>query len=54
MGHPVNHRDPWMLANYLAINLMHQFDVSKRDGLPLGNEDWEGRLIKAEKQLYVA
>lgn len=54
MLHPVNHRDPWMLVNYLAINLMHQFDVSKRDGLPLGNEDWKGRLIKADSQSYVA
>lgn len=54
MLHPVNHRDPWMLANYVAINLMHQFDVSNRDGLPLGNEAWAGRLVKAEKQSYVA
>jgi radical SAM superfamily enzyme YgiQ (UPF0313 family) len=54
MLHPVNHRDPWMLVNYLAINLMHQFDVSNRDGLPLGNEDWAGHLIKTDKQLNVA
>ena len=54
MLHPVNHRDPWMLANYFAINLMHQFDVSNRDGLPLGNEDWAGRLVKTQKQSYVA
>ena len=38
-----------MLVNYLAINLMHQFDVSARDGLPLGHEDWAGSLIKTEK-----
>ena len=54
MLHPVNHKDPWMLTNYLAINLMHQFDVSSRDGLPLGDEDWQGRLIKTDKQLHVA
>ena len=47
MLHRVNHRDPWMLANYLAINIMHQFDVSGRDGLPMGNEDWQGALLKA-------
>ena len=52
--HRVNHKDPWMLVNYLAINLMHQFDVSARDGLPLGDEDWAGRLIKAGKLLDVA
>ena len=54
MLHRINHRDPWMLANYLAINMMHQFDVSGRDGLPLGNEDWDGKILKAHDVLSVA
>ena len=47
LGHRVNHRDPWMAANFLAINAMHQFDVAGRNGLPLGDETWQGSLIPA-------
>jgi radical SAM superfamily enzyme YgiQ (UPF0313 family) len=34
----VNRQDPLMLAYFLAINAMHQRDVSGRSGLPLGDE----------------
>lgn len=44
---PVNYRSPWMLLNYLVINAMHHFDVETRDGLPLGDEAWQGELIEA-------
>jgi len=44
----VNYKDPWMFLNYLAINVMHQFDVSGRDGLPLGDEQWQGELLKSD------
>jgi radical SAM superfamily enzyme YgiQ (UPF0313 family) len=44
---PVNRRDPWMLVNFLAINAMHQVDVSGRNGLPLGDEGWRGELLEA-------
>ncbi len=53
MLHRVNYRDPWMFLNYLAINLMHQFDVAGRDGLPLGDETWLGELLKAHDLLGV-
>ncbi len=46
--HRVNHHDPWMLANYMAINLMHQVDVSGRDGLPLGDANWQGEILPAQ------
>jgi len=36
------------LVNYLVINAMHRYDVSGRSGLPLGDENWQGTLIKAE------
>jgi hypothetical protein len=36
-----------MLAQFLVINAMHQWDVEGRNGLPLGNEAWRGPLIKA-------
>lgn len=43
----VNHRDPFMLLNFLAINAMHQVDVAGRNGLPLGDADFDGPLVKA-------
>ena len=45
--HRVNFRDPWMLLNFVAINAMHQRDVEGRNGLPLGDAGWKGRLIMA-------
>ncbi len=42
-----NHSDVFMLRNYLPINIMHRADVSKRNGYPLGDENWTGSLIEA-------
>jgi hypothetical protein len=36
-----------MLLNFLVINAMHQWDIEGRNGLPLGDENWRGSLIKA-------
>ena len=47
LRHRVNHRDPWMAANFLVINAMHQQDVAGRCGLPLGDETWQGPLLPA-------
>jgi radical SAM superfamily enzyme YgiQ (UPF0313 family) len=47
LRHPVNRSDAWMIANFLAINAMHQIDVAGRNGLPLGDEAWQGPLIPA-------
>jgi len=44
---PANRSDPFMLAHYLPINLMHRGEVSQRDGYPLGDERWEGILLEA-------
>ena len=46
--HRVNFRDPWMLLNYVIINAMHQRDVEGRNGLPLGDANWNGSIVKAE------
>jgi radical SAM superfamily enzyme YgiQ (UPF0313 family) len=43
----VNRRDPFMLANFLVINAMHQRDVEGRNGLPLGDAAWQGPLLEA-------
>jgi radical SAM superfamily enzyme YgiQ (UPF0313 family) len=46
--HRVNRRDPWMLANFVAINAMHQWDIEGRNGLPLGDATCNTPLIKAQ------
>lgn len=43
----VNHRDPWMLLNFFAINAMHRWDTKGRNGLPLGDEAYGKPLLKA-------
>lgn len=45
----VNLRSPWMMLNFLAINAMHQRDVEGRNGLPLGDQNWRGELVKARR-----
>ncbi len=45
--HRVNFRSPWMLLNFLVINAMHQWDIEGRNGLPLGDANWHGELLKA-------
>ncbi len=37
-----------MFLNYLVINAMHQWDTEGRNGLPLGDENWRGSLIRAD------
>lgn len=43
----VNRNRPFMLANFLIINAMHQWDVERRNGLPMGDESWQGELLEA-------
>ncbi len=44
----VNLRSPWMMLNFLLINAMHQRDVEGRNGLPLGDQNWHGKLLKTQ------
>jgi radical SAM superfamily enzyme YgiQ (UPF0313 family) len=46
--HRVNRNNAFMLANYVAINAMHRWDIDGRNGLPLGDEAWRGSLLKAD------
>ncbi len=48
--HRVNYRDPFMWMNFWAINAMHHWDTEGRNGLPLGDEAWTGKLLKAEEK----
>ncbi len=41
-----NRADGFMFRNFLPINLMHRKDVSGRNGHPLGDQDWQGKLIE--------
>jgi radical SAM superfamily enzyme YgiQ (UPF0313 family) len=42
----VNHHSAFVLLKYLMINTMHKWDVEGRSGLPLGDETWQGPLLK--------
>jgi len=40
--------DAFMARNHLLINLMHRREVGQRDGFPLGDEGWSGRLLEVQ------
>jgi radical SAM superfamily enzyme YgiQ (UPF0313 family) len=42
-----NRSDGFMFRNFLLINLMHRAEVSMRNGYPLGDEHWQGKLVEA-------
>jgi radical SAM superfamily enzyme YgiQ (UPF0313 family) len=44
----VNRSNLWKLRNFLVINSMHQWDVEGRNGMPLGDETWNGNLVTAQ------
>jgi radical SAM superfamily enzyme YgiQ (UPF0313 family) len=44
-----NRKDLFMFRNFFLINTMHRADVSNRNGYPLGDEDWTGTLLEAER-----
>jgi radical SAM superfamily enzyme YgiQ (UPF0313 family) len=46
---PSNRSDAFMFRNFFPINAMHRADVSKRNGYPLGDESWQGKLIEAAR-----
>lgn len=43
----VNRGDWFMWRNFYLINAMHRADVTMRDYYPLGDESWQGQLLKA-------
>lgn len=44
-----NRQDPFMFRNFFPINAMHRADVSNRNGYPLGDENWVGPLLEAQR-----
>jgi radical SAM superfamily enzyme YgiQ (UPF0313 family) len=47
---PVNRADAKMWWHYYGINLLFRREVSQRDDYPLGDEAWQGDLIKVREQ----
>lgn len=41
-------RDPFVLRNFFLVNEMHRREIAMRDGYPLGDETWAGRLVEAQ------
>lgn len=46
--HHVNRRDAFIARSFWAINAMHRWDIEGRNGLPLGDADWHGELIRLD------
>lgn len=42
-----NRSDGFMFRNFFLINQMHRAEVNQRNNFPLGDENWQGALIKA-------
>jgi len=45
---PMNRADAFMRRQFFLINAMIRREVTQRDGLPLGDEAWQGRLLPAD------
>ena len=43
---PVNRSDFFMFRNFFPINGMLRVDTNRRDGFPLGDEAWDGQLLR--------
>ncbi|WP_435954725.1 B12-binding domain-containing radical SAM protein [Dryocola sp. BD626] len=41
-----NRSDFFMFRNYFPINMMHHNEISSRNGYPLGDERWRGKLLE--------
>ncbi|GHS86352.1 B12-binding domain-containing radical SAM protein [Campylobacterota bacterium] len=44
---PINRGNGFIWRNFWSINLLQRWDVSGRNGYPLGDETWHGELIEA-------
>jgi len=40
-------RDGYVFRNFFLVNAMHRNEITKRDGYPLGDENWRGELLEA-------
>ncbi|HYM59703.1 MAG TPA: radical SAM protein, partial [Thermoanaerobaculia bacterium] len=40
--------DAFVFRNFFLVNAMHRSEISQRDGYPLGDETWRGRLLEVQ------
>jgi hypothetical protein len=40
--------DGFMLRNFFLVNAMHRCEIAQRDGYPLGDETWQGKLAEVQ------
>ncbi len=45
---PMNRADAFMRRNFFLINAMIRREIAQRDGLPLGDQAWQGQLLPAD------
>jgi hypothetical protein len=45
---PVNRSNAFMFRNYFLINALHRADVRGRNRYPLGDDTWQGPLLRAD------
>jgi radical SAM superfamily enzyme YgiQ (UPF0313 family) len=43
---PVNRSNAFMFRNFFPINVMLRVDTNRRDAFPLGDESWQGPLLR--------
>ena len=41
-------RDAFVWRNFFVVNAMHRREIAQRDGYPLGDESWRGRLLEVQ------
>jgi hypothetical protein len=46
---PVNRSSLYVFRNYLFINAIHQWDIEKRSGMPLGDEGCTTELLMVRR-----
>jgi radical SAM superfamily enzyme YgiQ (UPF0313 family) len=46
---PVNRSSFYVFRNYLFVNAIHQWDIEKRSGMPLGDEGDQSELVPVDR-----
>ncbi len=47
--YPSNRQDWTFLKAFFSLNILHRFEVGRRDDLPLGDPSFEGPILEAER-----
>jgi hypothetical protein len=41
-------RDGFVFRNFFLVNALHRNEISQRNGYPLGDENWRGKLLEVQ------